>query len=283
MQDVLSGADLFNSIMMERQTDSRLILLLESEEDCAVVDLHLDDSIAGSIPGYGKPSVLEAAELFHAEGVRDVLPFVDSDFDRILGVSSSYSPNVESTEFYDLEMDILHACPMIIEGMILNFSDKSSREMHLVSLGMTAVEVVMHISLRIGVLRFQSVRDGLGLNMKGFPAEFAVDGFRDGNLEVSVLDIARKRSQSSAGPVPSPSDLTSEIAIVDHMVIYNGHDVFSVISRLLGMIWNRITISSKYLESSARAAVGCDCFRRLKLYSVITAWGQSLGKTPLHC
>jgi hypothetical protein len=256
---------------------------MECSEDCDVVDPHLDDHVAQSIAGYGKLSILDAASLFEQQGTREVFPFVDSDFDQILGETSSYPANVRFTEHYDLEMDIVHACPQLLHSLVISFSDKVSREAHLQRAGMAGTDLILHISYVIGVLRFHSMRDGLGLNMKGFPAEYAIRGFEQGSLEASIVGMAGTRSHPSAGPLPGPEDLLDPATTaIDSKRIHNAHDVFSVFSKLLGILWGNIMVSSKVLEATIRA-VDCDCFRRLKIYSLIAAWGSDLGVTPLTC
>lgn len=50
----LTGNDLFVSIQMMRQLDSRLTIVVEGSEDCGVIDPHVDDTVVQTIPGYGK-------------------------------------------------------------------------------------------------------------------------------------------------------------------------------------------------------------------------------------
>ncbi len=124
MRQFLTGADLFAQVMMLRGVDRRAVVLVEGASDCTLLDLHLDPTTAQSVPGYGKNSVILACRLAEQEGAAAVAGVVDADFDVILGLTNNYPGNVHATEYYDLETDVLVACPDILDRILATFSDR---------------------------------------------------------------------------------------------------------------------------------------------------------------
>ena len=278
----LTGYDLFAAIMMARQVDQRLVLLVESEEDCGVIDPHLNSADIHSIPGFGKQSVLEAATLLTQHRTCNVLCLIDSDFDPFTGQNASYPANVVSSEFYDLDADVLFHDQGAVKSLAVNFSRRDARETYLTSKALDLQDLVIEVSAAVGALRRMSVHNSLGYSLSDFPMQYAVKGFESGSLCAEIIRMADLRSPAAPAGGVDPVTLAGELAsLSDKRVVCRGHDIISTLS-VLFRGWGS-GVGHKELESAARARVSCQVWRTTVFFREVASWASESSAVAWTC
>jgi hypothetical protein len=282
VRQALGGDDLFAYIMMQRQVDRRAVILVEGPEDCGIIDPHLMDSVVQTLPGYGKESVLTAAALLHIAGISDVLPVVDSDLDRQSTLNVRYPPNVAASEYHDLDADIFFNCPEITRQIVANFADRDMLRTYLERQQISILDLVTDRASVVGVLRYCSLKYGLGLRMRDFPIEPLME------QESSTISIAAQIACSRTISSPSQEEveplLDSQYAGIAERESYcSGHDLTAALATAIRKHGAGKRVGAKMLSAAFRAAVGCACIQKLALFQQVQGWGVLLSIQPWHC
>lgn len=281
MRSSLTGVDIFNTVMLQRSLDKRLVILVESPEDSGVIDPHLNNSDLQTFPGYGKESVLTAAQMFLSRQIKEVIAVVDADLDRYIGRQKLQPPNVVMTEFYDLDADVLFHCPQALDAIVANFTDKARRQFYLASRGVSAHEAIWDMAIAVGEIRYCSVVRQCGLNLRGFPLQEVLDGYEQGIAKASVLALALARTPTVAEI--TTSDVAIEVAALpDKRHLASGHDLISALVALIRMRWGGAA-REKLLASALRSAVQCQCWRKTVFYRFLREWARQFNVNAWTC
>lgn len=280
MRPSLTGVDMFNTVMMQRPLDKRLIVLVESPEDCGVIDPHVNDSEIQTFPGYGKESVLTAAQMFLSHQVREVMAVVDADLDRYNGRQQPPS-NVVMTEFYDLDADVLVHCPQALDGIVANFTDKDRRQSYLTSRGISMHEAIWDMAIAVGEIRYYSVVRQCGLDLRDFPLHEVLEEYERGAMQAAVLALALARTPNAAQI--TISEIAIEVAAVpDKQYVASGHDLISALAALSRKRWGGAT-GSKLLASVLRSAVQCQDWKKTVVYRLVREWARQFDVNAWTC
>jgi hypothetical protein len=277
----LTGVDIFNTVMLQRSLDKRLVVLVESPEDSGVIDPHLNDSDVQTFPGYRKESVLTAVQMFLSHQIREVIAVVDADLDRYNGRQQQHPPNVVMTEFYDLDADVLFHCPQALDGIVANFSDKARRQVYLASRGISAHEAILDMAIAVGEIRYCSVVRQCRLNLRGFPLHEVLEGYEQGAAQASVLALALARTPNAAEI--TTSDVAIEVAVLtDKRHVASGHDLISALAALIRKRWGG-TAGQGVLASALRSAAQCQCWKKTVVYRFVQEWARQFSVTAWTC
>src|SRR3954469_5104078 len=167
MKEFVTGEALANWLGMLRVIDKRTFLLVEGPSDAQALDPQIDLSVATTFPAYSKPKVLKALAATEARGMERILALVDLDWDGLLHPTLS-SSNVVYTDDYDLDATMLLAGD-VLERIVSNHSDRSTREQFLVEHNVSVEEAVIALASTVGAMRFLSERDSYGIRCRDFP------------------------------------------------------------------------------------------------------------------
>lgn len=281
MRSALTGVDIFNTVMMQRSLDKRLVVLVESPEDSGVIDPHLNTSKVQTFPGYGKESVLMAAHMFFTRQIAEVVAVVDADFDRYNGRQQQHPSNVVITEFYDLDADVIVHCPHALEAIVANFTDKTRRQSYLANHGVSMHDAVWGIATAVGEIRYCSIVRQCGLNLRGFPLHEVLKGYEQGSAQASVLTVAVARSPNAI--MPTASEIATEIATISNIRhVASGHDLVSALATLIRKRWGG-TVGDKLLASTLRSAVQCHCWKNTVVYRFVRDWARQFTVNAWTC
>jgi hypothetical protein len=265
--------------MMQRKQDKRLIILVESSEDSGVIDPHLNDSEIDSFPGYGKESVLEAAQMFLDYEVGEVVAVVDADFDRYTG--RQHQSNVVMTEFYDLDADVMVHCRQASDAIVANFTDKDKRQSYLASHNVSVDDAIWNMAIMIGEIRYCSVVRQCGLNLREFPLHAVLKDYERGEAQAAALKIAVGRSSNAIAL--KASEITAEIIkLPDNRHIVSGHDLISALAAFIQNRWGG-RAGNKVLASALRSAVQCQCWKRTVVYGCVWDWARQFAVNAWTC
>ncbi len=281
MRSSLTGVDIFNTVMLQRSLDKRLVVLVESPEDSGVIDPHVNDSDVQTFPGYGKESVLTAAQMFLSRQIREVIAVVDADLDRYNGRQQQHPPNVVMTEFYDLDADVLFHCPQALDAILANFTDKARRQLYLESRGISAHEEIWDMAIAVGEIRYCSMVRQCGLNLRRFPLHEVLEEYERGAAQARVLALALVRTPNA--PEITTSDVAIEVAALpDKRHVASGHDLISALAALIRMRWGG-TGGEKLLASALRSAAQCHCWKKTVVYRFVREWARQFNVNAWTC
>jgi hypothetical protein len=277
----LTGVDIFNTVMLQRSQDKRLVIIVESDEDSGVIDPHLVDSRVQTFPGYGKESVLLAAQMFVSNQMNDVIAIVDADLDRYTGRVKNHPPNVVMTEFYDLDADVVFHCPQALEAIAVNFSNKTQREAYLASHGVSIGQIIWGMAITVGEIRYSSIMQQWKLNLRGFPLHAILAEYEQKTARDAVVSLALARTPGA--PVITAQDVAREVAAIsDKLPIASGHDLLSALAALARDRWGG-TVGQNQLASALRSATQCHCWKKTVVYSFVQAWALQFRVDAWSC
>lgn len=277
MREHLSVNSLLAQILMHRQHDQNLILVVEGPDDYDLIDHHNSDRMT-VIPGVGgRPMVLEAADLAERERIGGVRFIVDSDFDRVLNPGMHYSTLVITSESHDLIMDAVHsargALHRVIKGMTRKVSRSRSNPVEPSSL----VEQATEIATLVTRLRLANERHKLGLNLRGFPF---------GQLKskpitmTQVVNVAVQRSREAKTDCVLRA--LEEIPEAHHSrELMGDHDFFSALANILRSIG--VNVKDEQLVSSFMSAVPCISLSKSAWYGSVVDWAIENGIQAFNC
>jgi hypothetical protein len=277
----LTGVDIFNTIMMQRSLDKRLIVLVESPEDSGIIDPHLNEVDIQTFPGFGKESVLMAAELFLNFQMSEIVAVVDCDLDRYTGRDKTHPANVVMTEFYDLDADVLFHCPQALDAILANFTDRPSREAYLAARGVSAYDIIWEMAIAVGEIRYWSIIRQMGLNLRGFPIHEVIDGYEQGVVRASVLALTLART--AGGVQIKVADIeTLAATIPDKRYIASGHDLASAVAAFIRTRWGG-RVGETVLSSALRSAIQCQCWQRTIVHKFVQEWAGQFSVNAWTC
>lgn len=172
MASGMTGDDLFAQILMLRTADSRTVVLLEGGSDCKALDVHIDETMAVTLPGGSKSAVVAAIELVDSQSVARVLGILDRDWVGLI-YDPMASPNVVYTDRYDLHATIL-LVDDVMPRIVTAITDRGKVQEHLGDAKMSSGDVAVRIAGVVGLGRFVACRDDLGVYFRHFPVHEAV-------------------------------------------------------------------------------------------------------------
>lgn len=212
---------------MLRTTDSRTILLVEGDDDCRLLDPHVDSGQATTLPAGCRSAALTAWRGIDERGIEAVVVLIDRDWETVLS-SPLARDGLVRTLHYDIDVDIALS-GSVLERLIANHSSRQGRP---------PTQEILRCALAaagaVGALRLVSDRYGLGLRTARFPISAVMDA--SGTVDLRTLaEVAIKRSTS-----PKHVDIDwlvdavqQERASFADETLCNGHDLVAVLSALL--------------------------------------------------
>lgn len=267
----LTGEDIYADMIMQRTNDARNFLVVEGDGDIVLFDRFLAPDKFVAIPAFGKASAHEALGLAFADNFPGIYSILDRDWlELIPGELQDW--RIVHTEHYDLDMCVFFA------GTIYEAVAAS----HCVGGGFRAGrpgctidelrETCLDIAFPLGVLRYISERDGLGIKLRKFPLHDVVNADLTVNID-DLISVALSRSKEAACDVSAVFQKLSEEmrAIGDRARYCSGHDVAKALSIIAKRRW-AISISGDTVERSARAAVSLDQFQEFTIYANAAQW-----------
>lgn len=284
MKEYISGDDVVATVILLRDDDSRVVVLVEGESDCSVLDGHINDASAVTLPAFGKNNVIAALDKFAEANIGGVIGVIDSDWIGVLPGTTATGAIVVS-ENYDLDVDV-----MLLPGLFSRFAlAHFDREAVLRALDSAGVDELLDrvfaIAAPIGILRYVAARDRLSIPLRDFPAESVVDVR---NLACDVRRLAMVAADRSGGTLVADqieSMVESELSALPSPLhrFVSGHDAAAVLAIVGRRLLGARGLSRDHVERGLRAAVGCAEFRQLNVARSLSLWGSARGVEMWHC
>jgi hypothetical protein len=282
MRERLTGDDLYALLLMLRQVDKRVFVIVEGDTDCQALDPHLDPEVAVSFPGHSKTVITRAILIADKECTGQVLAILDRDWVGLLDTPLE-SENVVYTDDYDLDATIMLS-GTVLDRVLSSHTDRERRSAHLLHAGSSARDLLIRLSGTLGLLRWLSERDRMALYLKDFPIIDVLSPTHDAVDLASLAFIAVKRSKHSR-----VLEETIETAIVSEQAQWadlrryvNGHDLSSAAAGLCAKRWGG-RAGKKAFESAARAAFSCADLKTTALYKDVLSWSRTAGTPVWSC
>lgn len=281
MRQHLTAIDLYVYLRMLRAADSRAFLVVEGESDSLMLSSHIDNEACTIIVGYGKQAVVAAIKLADENGPDLTVGLVDRDFDPVEELEAS--PNLISTSFYDLEMDVLLQGKAL--SHVLDACGYPRVHTFLLDSGYDSIEqACISISSVVGMLRFTSVRNRLDLAMEGFPIQHCITDTLTWAMDLErAARLAIHRSEftgSNEDLVGLVNEELVRVDSVDHLC--NSHDFVAAMS-LTSSGWssNRIIVAT--FTTAIRTALSCARLKSLTVFKRLERWGAERDVTIWAC
>ncbi|MFD9848932.1 hypothetical protein [Streptomyces parvus] len=268
----LTGEELYAEMIMQRTNDSRSFLVVEGDGDIAVFDKHLAQDRFTIIPAHGKKTAHDALSLAFSDNFAGIYSILDRDWLNLIpgGLEDA---RIVHTDRYDMDM-----CVFFLSGVYVSVASSfCTRGGYRVGSEGCSEEEIRDICLSmtfpVGVLRFISERDKLGLRMRDFPLHEVVDkSDLSINLDLLVSVAIDRSKKASIDPQFLKNSLAAEMVRIDDRARYcSGHDVARAFVILARERWST-TVSADSVERTARAAVGWEIFRELSVYNDSGQW-----------
>lgn len=280
-----TASSVFSLVMMLRQVESRLLLLVEGDDELTLLMNHVDDDNVKLIDCHGKAAVLGAAKLLAEQGVPGALAVVDRDFDEITGKEVIYPPTVVSTDCYDLLSDILNSDPKLVRHVAWAHSRAAVQEVERTS-GLPFVDVVARLCMALAILRLANEEESFGLTLRDFPfRKILSEDYMPLSLEqIAEIAIRRSKSTVSLSKVTRAAEAARE-RLTDGLRYIGGHDLLSATAAILHAtgLKNVKELSEKAIQPSFYTAVSCERLRSLEWQRRVREWGQSYARAVFTC
>lgn len=278
MFDELDADDLYAELIMLRSNDTRAFILVEGPTDCAVFDRFVNSEHFTTVPAHGKTRARGAIERSDAgRQLASVYAILDRDWVGFLDDGMNH-PAVVYTDFYDLDACIFFALG-VYEALAAGFcTDLSFRHGTPGCRHEDISSACVELALPLGVLRYISHRDGLGLNLRDFPLNQVIKRLADGVDLTELVELACKRAKKDpahyTGLVPV---LQQELARTAHPEQYcSGHDLAKAFSLIAQRRWAS-KAGHDVIERSARAAFPRELFEQSSLFRDSERWTADTG------
>lgn len=271
MRESITGYTIFNNNrMVKQQQDDRLVLVMESDADISVVDTHTVHERLRVAPGYSKTAVVEASRLHRDAGDDWVVCFVDRDFQSEAELEQG---NLFCSAFYDLDAEIYFACPELMERFYATHCDSGNQA------GLAEVkQQIQEMTEAVGILRFAIIgQEVLEVSVSGFPMGELAKAQHGDTYLARVITVSAGRAQLSQSQIETlRATVEATKSDIDPEALCNGHDLIGAMAATLASV-GHLRPRPAELAAAFRAAVGCDCFRRLSVFSKLSAWATRKG------
>ncbi|WP_326722024.1 DUF4435 domain-containing protein [Streptomyces sp. NBC_00243] len=285
MRNLLTGSDIYSHILILRGSSARKssYIIVEGDDDCGLIDPHVDSTNCETIPSGGKAAVSEAVGIARSQGLHEVAAVLDMDWVDILYPRSTI-PSVFYTDSYDIDA-MAFSRAQNIEGFISNFCNKEKVAAYRSLLGQKKIDdVVIEIAAPIGVLRYLSEKNSWGLSLRDFPVHAVLDSDARSTDINQLIIVAMGRSKgASISAQQVENALRIEIARVQNLFRYcSGHDLLAALAAVCRKKLGG-KVNQKVVGAALRTAFSCRDANSSQLFNTLGSWGDSLGVQVLNC
>jgi len=283
VQQFINGPSIRAHVMMQRQVDARLFIVVEGDDEVDIYDWHLNKADVLLLAGGGKPALIEASELLHDEPTARTLILIDRDLDEIRNQDGNYRPNVRATVCYDLAADIVGFMPTVFDRLLVTHAKNRILASIQRAAGQPVSELAFVIARPISWIRLANADHGWGLNLRNFPmSEIVQNSYEPRSISRIIhLALARSKSREAQEDVAAEVKLAAERIGTERRYV-GGHDLLAATAAIL-RIGGIKSISRGQLETGLCLLVDCTVMRALPVYSQVSEWATDYGKTAFTC
>lgn len=257
---------------MKRSQHSGPFLVVEGRDDKLFYRRHLNDACNFTVAP-GREAVEEVIAILDDDGFDGVLGLTDTDFDGLEGRAPA-SSNLVQTDDHDLECMLLKSDAL--DEVLNEFGSRNK----LGNLGMPVRERLLRSMTPVGLLRWTSHREGLGLKFSGVSLRACLD---PRTLDLDEDELIRRVLANTGGQTLSADELRAHMADLgskgaDGWHVCSGPDLVVAMSvGLTRVLGNRPQqdVTPDRLKASLRLAFTGENFSRLGVRGQIEGWRDS--------
>ena len=268
-------AELATWIMMGNNQKAKSALIVEGESDTSFFLFLADMNSCRLFVAKGKDNVLATVQIIRKAQYPGVSAIVDADFWNLEGKLPSLT-DVYVTDTHDLETMMLRTAAYQKVLLRHDFCPVGAVEIGMDQFQLRAAELMtdmLAVALRIGYLRWVSIRNGLRIRFSEISLRRCLDlgSFRldDERLETEILRSS-DASAGSWGQIRAEADRLEDEGH-DPWQVCRGHDLTEMLAlRLSRSRPNPLT--RRDIEKDLSAAYGSADFRETLLFQQLRAW-----------
>jgi hypothetical protein len=281
MEQYITGIRVANDVMMLKMYHKGAVVIVEGSSDARFYHKHFDKTCR-SIPAFSKPNVIRAIDELGRRNVYGILGIVDCDY-MFLESQLPNHPNIIYTDFHDLET-LLVLSPSL-ENVLRELVP--GEKLHLLDhIGEKVRETLFELGMEIGLLRWASFRENLGLNFKNLPYSQITDAK---HKIVDTKSLIKITSAAIKNPIAN-NVIEAKIAALkqqnaDFKHICQGHDLVYLLELVIPVVFDdafgnadansvRSRCRSFILDDNLRLGYEKTYFMTTKLYLAMKDWEQ---------
>jgi hypothetical protein len=280
MREALNVNTVFNSIAMVRGEITKLLLVVEGEDDYFVLKKH-ESSDLRVLPGSGgRVNVIEAAALVERYAMKGIKFLADFDYDRFVHPSRSYPADLLLSNHHDVFMDMIIDGPSLVEHVIEIHTRSNERS---TKTPISAADVraeAMELAARIAPLRIVNERHDLRLNLEKFPFG-SLRTIEPDAGEFARLAISRSNTNLTEAELVTQIQGETSHLIAEQNILVGDHDFFRAIARVLKK--HGVSASDKSLFDTFLGTITCLQILQTEWYRQIAEWGDLNRRTTFTC
>lgn len=282
----LSGQEIVTTLVMEWEFgDERVTLVVEGEEDCALIDAHVEFANAKTQMSGSKTAVLEAAKILQDEGLQWALCIIDADFDHVRGTDRDWPANVVGSVNGDLLVDAIKTDSGKITGAAINLANPGVVQDFEEAVGVSVADWCLERIRPVGAIREGAVDGTFKITARNWPFAGAVAADFRGQFFEYVLESAVTRSGSRHSVEDFRAEVTARLASdPDGSTRYcNGHDFVSLMRELLTHL-SAPSLGNHHVAAACRLALSCHGFTQMEVIRRVRAWANfQFSVDPFRC
>ncbi len=283
MKEFLTGDDLYAHVMMLRGVSNKTYILVEGDDDCGLIDPHLNSAVCETIPGHGKNATRGAAEIAESQNVSRVGAVLDLDWSDILYPRSA-SSNIFYTDHFDSDA-LAFSRKRNVSSVAVNFGSRDLLRQHLGSHDASRVwDSVVCVAFPVGVIRYLSEKNRWELFLRNFPIHEVLSGEQCVVDFRKLVEVAVSRSSRPNVSIESAiKALECEISKAENTYRYCcGHDLLGALAAFFKRVLGK-QFSARSAGAAIRAAFSCSDAQESELFMAIDRWGRESGTDVLSC
>ena len=270
MKSLITGHEIANTVRMMRTQHKGAFLIVEGGDDAQVYSRAIDKQACRLVVANGKPNAIQALSILERDAVCGVLAIIDCDFCKIQPLSIS-SDNLILTDAHDVECMLLGS--FALEQVLSEYGSEKKLA------GKNVRETLLVNCQKIGILRWISCRDKLGLTFDGLSySKFVSKDTLEVNTASLIRTVVNKSGKHSLNHNALSEAIEKEVDAHELWDICCGHDLVQLLSIALVKLFGSCKHSDVMPEQVARSlrlAYERSYFSSTRIYSSIKEWEAS--------
>lgn len=265
----MTPEEIFTELMMTHQVNPGLVLLVEGDEECKLIDAHIATESVRTFPAGAKSATIGAINRLVQAGVQWCLAVIDRDFGPRLA-----QPHIVSSRNYDLIMDVVSArregvtrlaISSTPPGQVRRFEKENNTRVH---------DAIIECCIPMAAARLACVDGAIKGSSRGLSAAGIVDAWeKSSHLDHVAATMSTRSGESVANILKILTNYCGNLPKPNRAV--NGHDYAST---LLDLVNSRTgSASRREIENLLRSLATRGCWRKIGVAVFIDQWARQRG------
>lgn len=268
---------IWNEYVMSRSLDERLWIVVEGDDECHILDRHLNLEQLRTVPAQGKHNVVGAVGKFDDNGVTKAYFLMDADFGDLEGHPVTNHPRVSYTGAYDIEAEFLLRSSAVGRGLVQAFSWRPGIPPPNDEEVRTLWDKARALSIAAGAVRLASHTAGSGLATRDLPFAELLRRLSRGSLLASAIRIAAAKARLPRTNHGVSIATVRTLYVVHGDSLISGHDLLASIAAVAGRRRGS-SVPVRELRAALHAVITCGVLRSATWVVSIERWAHEIGE-----